>query len=78
MLEFQRRYARSNLSLTPKVRAALLKHLWPGNLRELRNVIELVCLMCGRDAIEVWDPNLGELPPLVRETGLHPVPKPPS
>jgi DNA-binding NtrC family response regulator len=63
--EFQRRYARSRLSLTAAARDALLRHPWPGNIRELRNVIEQACLMCARDSIEESDLNLRELPPLV-------------
>jgi two-component system, NtrC family, response regulator AtoC len=65
--EFQRRYARSRLSLTAAARDALLRHPWPGNIRELRNVIEQACLMCARDSIEETDLNLRELPPLVPE-----------
>ena len=65
--DFQRRYARSKLSLTLDARTALTRHPWPGNVRELRNVIEQACLMCARDAIDVADLNLREMPTLVRE-----------
>jgi two-component system response regulator AtoC len=70
--EFQRRYARSKLSLTQDARSALLRHSWPGNVRELRNVIEQACLMCARDAIDVSDLNLRELPPLAGDESATP------
>ncbi|MFO1079998.1 MAG: sigma-54 dependent transcriptional regulator [Reyranellaceae bacterium] len=63
--EFQRRYARSQLSLTAGARAALLRYAWPGNVRELRNVIEQACLMSARNAIDESDLNLREMPSLV-------------
>lgn len=65
MAEFQRRYGRETLSLTAAARQALLRHSWPGNIRELRNVMEQACLMCARDAIDETDLNLREPPSLV-------------
>ena len=32
---------------------ALAKHAWPGNIRELRNVMERAVVMCGDDVIRV-------------------------
>jgi two-component system, NtrC family, response regulator AtoC len=62
--ELQKRYGRSHLHLTSEARSALLIHPWPGNIRELRNVMEQACMMCARDAIDVADLNLRELPPI--------------
>ena len=65
ILEFQKRYARENLSLHPSARDALLHHPWPGNIRELRNVIEQACLICARNEIGVSDLCLRDVPSLI-------------
>lgn len=39
--------------LTPKAMDALTKHDWPGNIRELRNVIERAMLFCDEAAIDL-------------------------
>lgn len=44
---------RRQLSLA--AREALLGHSWPGNLRELRNVIERAAILCDGDRLEVSD-----------------------
>ncbi len=62
--EFERRYGRAGLSLSEEARKALRRHPWPGNIRELRNVIQQACLMCARNEITPADLNLRELPPL--------------
>ena len=62
--EFGRRYGRDRLSFTPAARQALLHHAWPGNIRELRNSIEQAALLCSRDAIDVSDLALRDLPSL--------------
>uniref|UniRef100_UPI0035B43325 helix-turn-helix domain-containing protein n=1 Tax=Devosia sp. TaxID=1871048 RepID=UPI0035B43325 len=63
--EFERRYGRSRLEFTPAARHALLQHSWPGNIRELRNVVEQASLMCARDQIDVADLHLRDVPALV-------------
>jgi NtrC-family two-component system response regulator AlgB len=42
---FARRLGRRLSSLTPEARAALARHTWPGNLRELRNAIERAVML---------------------------------
>src|SRR4029079_3861940 len=61
--------------LSPEALAVLLKYSWPGNIRELRNVIERAVLLCTGDvvtlhhspieqmAIPVAPPALLSLPP---------------
>jgi DNA-binding NtrC family response regulator len=44
--------------MTPRAIEALGKHNWPGNIRELRNVIERAMLFCDEDSID-----LQHLPP---------------
>lgn len=43
----------------------LMKHRWPGNIRELRNAMERAVVLCEREAIEVE-----HLPATIRETTL--------
>lgn len=44
-----------------EVRAALLRHSWPGNIRELRNVVEALCLLHGGRTVRLSDlpPHIG-------------------
>ncbi len=44
-------HRRGALSLTPATRAALCAYRWPGNLRELANVIERAVILCESDTI---------------------------
>lgn len=46
---------RGNRSFTPAARQALMAHSWPGNLRELRNVVERAAILAERDNIDVSD-----------------------
>ncbi|MEQ1899931.1 MAG: sigma-54 dependent transcriptional regulator [Devosia sp.] len=62
--EFRSRYGRDRLDISPAARQALLRHSWPGNIRELRNTIEQAALLCARDKIEEADLNLRDVPSL--------------
>jgi NtrC-family two-component system response regulator AlgB len=42
-------------TLSPEAQAALEQHPWPGNLRELRNVIERAVILSAGDSIGVAD-----------------------
>ena len=50
---FTQRFIRSHgvpvKGLTPEAVIALSKHDWPGNIRELQNVIERAVILCGED-----------------------------
>lgn len=46
---------RGNRAFTPAAREALMAHSWPGNLRELRNVVERAAILAERDNIDVSD-----------------------
>jgi DNA-binding NtrC family response regulator len=48
--------------MTRSAMRALCAHAWPGNIRELRNAIELVCILRAGRTVRVHD-----LPPSIRE-----------
>ena len=51
-----RRMGRSTPTLAESARSALLSHSWPGNIRELRNVIERAVVVSGaRGEIDAAD-----------------------
>lgn len=64
------RSGRSAPSLSEAARDALLRHGWPGNLGELRDVIERALAVCTGDVLEAE--HLGLRPPTVA-----PLPVPP-
>jgi two-component system, NtrC family, response regulator GlrR len=41
----------------------LLAHSWPGNIRELENVLTSAMVLCDEETIELWDLNLPEEAP---------------
>lgn len=47
--------------ITESAQAALLKHLWPGNIRELENVIHYGLLVCRQGRIQAGDLHLSKL-----------------
>lgn len=52
LTEFSTKYKRPVKTLSSDARANLLKHQWPGNIRELRNLIERAVLLCSGDQLE--------------------------
>jgi DNA-binding NtrC family response regulator len=67
-------YGRSHVTPTPEALRALQRYDWPGNLRELRGVLERAVLLCDGDAVREAD--LCALPPSRRaatELWRHPV-----
>ncbi|MFN7142698.1 MAG: sigma-54 interaction domain-containing protein [Myxococcota bacterium] len=59
---FNRRGPRVVAGFSPDAMRALLEHAWPGNVREVRNVVEYAFAVGRGPTIE-----LGELPPELRE-----------
>jgi two-component system, NtrC family, response regulator AlgB len=45
------RNGRPGLRLSPEASSALLRYRWPGNIRELRNVIERAVVLCPSDVV---------------------------
>ena len=58
---FERRQGRQNLAFSPGCERVIAAHLWPGNLRELRNAVERAVILCPSSVIEASD--LGLSPP---------------
>jgi len=46
---------RRGVRLSPGAERALCAYPWPGNVREMRNVLERALLLCGRDLLEPAD-----------------------
>jgi len=55
------KYHRQMRGLAPEVMDAFRRHAWPGNIRELENIIERGVIICQTDLLEVRD-----LPPLLQ------------
>jgi two-component system, NtrC family, response regulator HydG len=52
---FRRLHGRPHLSLTDAARAKLLAYHWPGNVRQLRNVLDSAVVLADEDAIRPHD-----------------------
>ena len=46
-------------SFSPEATAALQAYHWPGNIRELRNVIERASIICQQETVEIAHLGLG-------------------
>ncbi len=54
---FRRQHGRTSLELAPEARQKLLSYNWPGNVRQLRNVIDSAVLLAGDNRIEPTRPR---------------------
>ncbi len=61
---FASQYGKEIRGLTHRAQIVLSMHPWPGNIRELENVIGHACMMCLGDTIDVPD-----LPPYLQTPG---------
>ncbi len=50
---------RRNLRLAPGAKKTIETYAWPGNIRELRNVIERAALLCESDVLDAEDLQVG-------------------
>jgi transcriptional regulator with GAF, ATPase, and Fis domain len=48
---FRKQHGRTNLSVAPDTREKLLSYQWPGNVRQLRNVLDSAVVMCEGNTI---------------------------
>jgi transcriptional regulator with GAF, ATPase, and Fis domain len=55
LARFAERLGRTGLHIAPDAMAALLEHPWPGNIRELENLIERAVLLADGDTIGAAD-----------------------
>lgn len=55
---FKRQHGRATLKLSPAAREKLLGYQWPGNVRQLRNVIDSCVVMAPEDVIQPEDLGL--------------------
>jgi sigma-54-specific transcriptional regulator len=60
------------VQFTPQALARLQSHSWPGNIRELENVIHHALLICRGDEIGPQDIHLPERPQLAGEPAMAP------
>lgn len=58
------------LKITDNALQALESYSWPGNIRELKNVIERAVLTCDKETI-----TRDNLPEIVKRKGIHPLPQ---
>jgi DNA-binding NtrC family response regulator len=69
-------------SLTPEAQALLEKHSWPGNIRELRNVMGRAVVLCQGEAIEpehlIFDTSQRALAPVPSATPAPVLPPAPA
>ena len=55
MRDISREYGRPERKFAPESLRALRQHTWPGNIRELRNVVERLLLLAPEEIIRVKD-----------------------
>jgi len=53
--KFSAQFGKTVTGLTRRVQARLASHGWPGNIRELENVIGNACMMTDGPIIDLWD-----------------------
>lgn len=58
---FKRQHGRPKLQLSPGARKQLLEYSWPGNVRQLRNVLDGAVVLADGDTIETADLGLRDI-----------------
>jgi transcriptional regulator with PAS, ATPase and Fis domain len=52
---FNEQYGKNARGLTPRAQAVLSRYSWPGNVREVENVLGAACMMCQDSMIDIHD-----------------------
>ena len=69
LAQFQRKLAKPLKGVTPESLARLERYAWPGNIRELQNVLERACVLSPGPVVEILDElrpmSAGEAAPAV-------------
>src|SRR5690606_38052231 len=60
---FRKQHGRPGLELSPEARQKLLGYNWPGNVRQLRNVVDSAVVLAGGKRIEPSDLGLRDAGP---------------
>ncbi|MFO0872178.1 MAG: sigma-54 dependent transcriptional regulator, partial [Pirellulales bacterium] len=58
---FARQHARPGLRLSPAARERLLQYAWPGNVRQLRNVLDSAVVLAEGEEIQIHDLGLRDV-----------------
>ena len=60
---FSQKQRRHGLTFAATAEQAMQRHVWPGNLRELRNAVERAVILAARDVLELADLGLPPVAP---------------
>lgn len=75
LMEFSRKFEKPARGFTEGAREALMRHVWTGNVRELKNCVERGVLTCKGDMIEARHLGLADMRPAgyeaASETGVE-------
>ncbi|MCY1355313.1 Alginate biosynthesis transcriptional regulatory protein AlgB [compost metagenome] len=62
LARFVSEYVRPVHGFSEEAKAALQAYRWPGNIRELRNVIERASIICNQELVDISHLGLGDAP----------------